>query len=341
VLDHSFNAQTTDNEFVTVYRKAVSWMTKVSAFSLFHNPLRPLMQWYLRREMDKYIIKVIKDRYASGQSSSTSKRGKPAIDLALDEYRARQQEGTGAKMRNEPDATFMKFVADQLKTFIVAGHETTSSASSYIYYLLSLNPEKLVKLRDELDQVLGPAEGTPDLVKSQPHLLNQLPYTAAVIKETLRMFPLATGIRSGAGPITLDGREYPTKGLSVWICNYALMHRADLFPSPDEFIPERFLPAPDNWQEVHKDAYRPFERGPRSCFGQELAMLELKLIIAMTVRNFDMVDAYKEWDTRLGRAKPGETLGGKRGAFGYRGYMVQTVGGYPSDGMPVKVQKRT
>lgn len=105
----------------------------------------------------------------------------------------------------------------------------------------------------------------------------------------------------------------------LWINVHTIHRRADLFPSPDDFIPERFLPAPHNWPaqtQIPKNAFRLFEKGPRACIGQEFAMLELKIILALTLRDFDVEECYEEWDRRLGREEPGQMLGGKRGAFG-------------------------
>jgi cytochrome P450 len=121
-------------------------------------------------------------------------------------------------------------------------------------------------------------------------------------------------------PIIFNGVSYPTMNEMVWIQTHSLHRRPDLFPSPDEFIPERFLPAPNNFQEIPKDAWRPFEKGPRACLGQELAMLEIKIALALTLRDFDIEDGYEDWDRKLGREKPGETLGGKRGMFGEKSF---------------------
>ena len=96
----------------------------------------------------------------------------------------------------------------------------------------------------------------------------------------------------------------------MWAHTHGLQHRPDPFPSPDEFIPERFLPAPNNFQEIPKDAWRPFEKGPRACLGQELAMLEMKIVLALTLREFDVESGYEERDRKLGRVKPGDTLDG-------------------------------
>jgi cytochrome P450 len=96
----------------------------------------------------------------------------------------------------------------------------------------------------------------------------------------------------------------------IWVNVHTIHRRADLFPNPDEFIPERFLE-----QEIPKDAWRQFEKGPRSCIGQELALLEMKIILALMIRDFEMRAAYEEWDRMMGREKPGEMLSGRRGCL--------------------------
>jgi cytochrome P450 len=132
--------------------------------------------------------------------------------------------------------------------------------------------------------------------------------------ETLRLFPVALTTRSGSRNISItmpDGTVYPTANFMIWVNIHTIHRRPDLFPSPDEFIPERFLE-----QEIPKDAWRPFEKGPRSCIGQELALLEMKTVLALTIRDFEVRSAYEEWDRKMGREKPGEMLDGRRGMFG-------------------------
>lgn len=119
--------------------------------------------------------------------------------------------------------------------------------------------------------------------------------------------------------IVVDGVSYPTVGKMVWINLHTIHRRADLFPEPDSFIPERFLTGNDMWApqvDIKKDSWRPFEKGPRGCIGQELAMLEMKIILVMTSRDFDVKINYAEWERKIGRANPGDDLGGKRTMFG-------------------------
>ena len=88
------------------------------------------------------------------------------------------------------DISFKKVIMSQVKLFLFSGHDTTSSSVCYIFYILATNPPVLARIRDEHALVLGPdASQTASLVASDPFLLNQLPYTLAVIKETLRMYP--------------------------------------------------------------------------------------------------------------------------------------------------------
>jgi cytochrome P450 len=102
------------------------------------------------------------------------------------------------------------------------------------------------------------------------------------------------------------------------------MHRRpDLFPSPDSFLPQRFL----NESAIPKDAFRPFEKGPRNCIGQELAMIELKIILLLTVREFDFEVCYGDGP------KMEEEFGG-------RAYQMLKFSPKPNEGLPVRVTVR-
>jgi cytochrome P450 len=115
------------------------------------------------------------------------------------------------------------------------------------------------------------------------------------------------------------------------------MHRdPEIYPRPREFIPERWLPdrRPSGFPEVPTNAFRAFEKGPRSCIGKELALLEMRIMAVLLLRRFDFSLAYEELDRRLDRKTPvTHDLP--------RCYTVLIGTGTPCDGMPVFVEERS
>jgi cytochrome P450 len=319
VLDYDLNSQMEENELVEAFRHQISWTPSAVATNPFVglNPLRPFMHKYYERKMNNYLEKIIDDRYSNAERDSSKSRRKPAIDLALDEYTLQQEEEHVAKSAQGMDKAFKAVAIDQMKTFLFAGHDTSSSTIAYVYLLLSQNPDKLAKARAELDSVFGTdSSQTGELIKQNPNLANNVPYILSIIKETLRLFPPALTVREGKGTITYEGIPYNIDGYQVIVLSHFLHRDPAFFPDPESFIPERWLPAPDNFQEIPKDVWRPFEKGPRDCIGQQLAVLEMKIILSMTLRDFDFKEDYVAWDTMLGREKPGDILDGRRGMFG-------------------------
>ncbi|KAB8298217.1 hypothetical protein EYC80_001956 [Monilinia laxa] len=234
---------------------------------------------------------------------------------------------------------FRTIATRNIRLLLFAGHDSTGSAISWSYYLLSKNPSALNKLIQEHDSVFGSdIKAVPELVKENPNLLNHLPYTAAVIKETLRLFPPASSIRQGMKGVDLvdeEGNLYPTENCMVYMLHLPIQHDPKYWHRAREFLPERWLA--QQGDEIYcdvKGAWRPFEVGPRNCIGQALVMLELKIILAMVVRELEVQDAYKEWDTIFGDKK------GMKEVDGERAYQVDGGAAHPADGFPCRVAFR-
>lgn len=163
-------------------------------------------------------------------------------------------------------------VRDEVMTVLLAGHETTSNALSWVAYLLTLHPEVEERLHDEVDTVLG---GRPPQMADIPRLR----YTDWVFSETMRLYPpvwmigrrsLAPDTLPVGGPIPDDAQF----GISPWV-----LHRHPrYFPDPERFDPERFSPEVARSRPVH--AYVPFGAGERACIGQAFARMEAVLILA-------------------------------------------------------------
>ena len=343
VLDVSLNGQSSEHVVVTSLRNLVALVPKYNDINPFriYNPLRPLIARRNHLRMDAYLENVLDERLAMGQESSTdapraSKRSKPVIDLAIDGIHQ-------AFASSDPQAMairkFKKSAITHIKSFLFAGHDTTSSTICYIFYMLFKHPEIRARVCAEYDEVLGTDHASAATkLKEEPHLLAKLSYSTAIIKETLRLFPAASSARMGEPGffITLsDGTKLPTEGFMVWVAAHGIHRRPDLWPRAEEFIPERWLvPEGDPLYPV-KGAWRAFEYGPRNCIGQELAMLETKLIMALTLREFEIVPAYDEWE----QAGKGST-NAVRHLFGERAYQVLVATAKPAEGMPVKVRTR-
>ncbi len=92
-----------------------------------------------------------------------------------------------------------------------------------------------------------------------------------------------------------NGKAWPTYGFACFINNHAMMRRSDLFKDPMDFIPERYLTnEPTDSYFVPKDAWRVFEKGPRNCIGEALALIQVKVAVVMTIRTFDFQEVYPE-----------------------------------------------
>ena len=319
----------------------MSWLSLGNELNLFKrwNPARPVVQWYNSYVMD-YFLDIELDKYFK-PSPGTAMDPKQAemsrksiIGLSVADYRKGKDPGRPDKM---VDKAFREFTKTQIRTFLFAGHDTTSSSMCYVYYLLSRNPSTLEKLRAEHNTVFGEDPARAEFILSaQPQLINQVPYTAGVIKEALRLFPPSSSMREGSADFSIvgtDGMKYPTEGTLIWVMHQALHRNPTYWIRPDEFLPQRWLVGPEHELHPVKDAWRPFEFGPRNCLGQELAMLELKAVLILTCREFDILAAYDEWDLRYPKKGP-KTVNGDRL------YQIERVGAHPADGFPCKVQLR-
>lgn len=163
---------------------------------------------------------------------------------------------------------------DQLITFIAAGHETTSRALTWLFYLLSQDQTALSRLEEEVDQldILRPVKDWPDL----------LPWTRACFEEAMRLYPPAPFLsRQLKHDETLGGHELP-KDTIVFGNLWTLHRHRQLWDNPDAFIPDRFLP--ENRKKIGRFQYLPFGLGPHVCIGARFALLEGIVLAALTAR---------------------------------------------------------
>ena len=166
-------------------------------------------------------------------------------------------------------------VADNLLTFITAGHETTALALTWTFYLLGLHPHIEARVVAEIDRVTGGAPLTADHAGA-------LGYTGQVLQEAMRLYPPAPVIVRAATRDVVIGAQPVARGTAVYVPVYALHRHAKLWDEPDRFDPDRF--AAGAAKARHRYQYIPFGAGPRICIGMGFAMLEATLILATLLR---------------------------------------------------------
>jgi cytochrome P450 len=200
-----------------------------------------------------------------------ARRADPGKTDLLGRLVAALDEQTGAKLTPQE-------VRDEVLTIFVAGHETTASAMTFAWYVLSQHPAWEARLHAELDAVLGgraPTEAD----------LPRLGLTRRIIEETLRLYPSAPGLsaRVAQAADEIAGVRIP-KGSTILVSTWVLHRHRLLWDDPERFDPDRFLPERSAGRP--RFAYLPFGGGPRVCIGQGMAMTEATLILATLAQRF-------------------------------------------------------
>jgi cytochrome P450 len=168
---------------------------------------------------------------------------------------------------------------DEVVTFLVAGHETTAVTLSWTWHLLAQHADVERRLHTEVDAVL---EGRMPTLADLP----ELRYTRMVLEESMRLYPPVWGTMRQAYADDVVGGQLVRKDETVTVSPWLTHRHPDLWERPEEFDPERFTPERSAARPEY--AYFPFGGGPRRCIGNQFAMMEAQLILAMTVQAFSL-----------------------------------------------------
>jgi len=218
-----------------------------------------------------------------------------ADGILLDYIKKRRQEAPGHDLLQIlMDARYSdghgmsdELVLSESMQLLVAGHETSSNALSWLLYLLSLRPDCLDRVRQEFDSVLG---GAPLTFSDVP----KLEFAAQIIQEALRLYPPFWMVDRMALSDDQAGDLAIPRGSTVVVFVYGVHHSRQYWPNPESFDPERFSKANEKLHRAF--AYLPFGAGPRGCIGGNYATLQILMILRDLLRRYDL------------RLAPGQTI---------------------------------
>ncbi len=222
-----------------------------------------------KEALDSLVDRIIAERRAAAD---------PGRDL-LGMLMSAADAETGERMSD-------KQLRDELLTLVLAGHETTANALSFLFYLLSTHPDVGRRVAAEADEVLGGR--APTLAD-----LKRLDYTTMVIEETMRLYPPAWVLERQAIADDVVGDFVIPKGTVVGISPFMIHRNARLWDNPEGFDPERFSKARSEGRGKYH--YLPFGGGPRFCIGNAFAQMEMQVIVPMVLARarLDLVPGFR------------------------------------------------
>nr|ACZ97413.1 cytochrome P450 CYP4G47 [Zygaena filipendulae] len=185
-------------------------------------------------------------------------------------------------------------IKEQVDTIMFEGHDTTAAGSSFFLSMMGIHQDIQDKVIEELDLIFGDSDRPATFQDTL-----EMKYLERCLMETLRMFPpvpiIARDIKRDI--ILPSNNKIVPAGATIVIGTYKLHRRPDVYPNPDKFNPDNFLP--EKSANRHYYAFVPFSAGPRSCVGRKYAMLKLKIILSTILRNFRVHSDLKEEDFKL------------------------------------------
>ena len=202
--------------------------------------------------------------------SLASRNGRDLLSL----YLSRQDKENGGILSD-------KYLRDVVLNFMIAGRDTTAQALSWSFFLLSSNTEEQAKVQAEIDKVLGPQ--FPEKGHIDYAALQEMRYLEATCMEVLRLYPsVPKEAKHAFGPDVLPDGTIIRGGEIVSFAPYVMGRDPTLWEEPLCFRPERFF----NTNKPSPFVFTAFQAGPRVCLGQNMAILEMKCVLARVLKEF-------------------------------------------------------
>ncbi|KAF4834954.1 putative sterigmatocystin biosynthesis P450 monooxygenase stcS [Colletotrichum tropicale] len=294
IFNFPLNAQTDGSQDLNDLRELMAFAESQSDPAVMLNPFARLKIWWRRKKISKQLdismTRKIRERFVAlpqDEIISSRRSAQSILDLMLREHLPTPSEASkerpNARNLSEIDEAV---ILSNIKNLLVGGHGTTTDTICFSFMLLSEAPAVVETMLQEHRDILGSDfDSIVSSIANNPEKLQTLPYTEAVIKEILRLFPIGFTVRQAAPQATVshNGETFPIdNGLMVCMNGHDLHYNPQFFPNPSEFSPERWLGP----KEIPRSQFRTFGRGLRSCMGENLAMNELKIIFSLILVDF-------------------------------------------------------
>ena len=280
-------------DMARAFEQGLDFYSRDYALQTMRGPGTPFRRMQrARRHLDRVVFAEIRRRRETGV------RGDDLLSLLLDVH-----DEDGAHLDDQ-------HIRDEVMTLLFAGHDTTTSTLTFLFYELDRHPHEREVLAEEIERVLGDRAPEPGDLGG-----GALPRLEMALDETLRKYPPAwVGPRLSVDPFTFSGREVPGRvpvNYSSWVSH----HLPHVYPEPDAFRPERFTA--EAKAALPKGAYVPFGGGSRTCIGMRFGQVEIRALATLLLQRFTI------------EVEPGYVL---------RTRQMPTIG--PRDGLPVTLRPR-
>ncbi|GFR43972.1 hypothetical protein Agub_g5116 [Astrephomene gubernaculifera] len=298
VFNYDFNSLTSDSPIIQAVYTALK-ETETRATDLLPLWKFPALAWLIPRQRKALeAVELIRRT-----TNDLIRKCKEMVDE--EERRAASAAAeSGQDYMNASDPSVLRFLIaareevdslqlrDDLLSMLVAGHETTGSALTWTLYLLVNNPDKMTKAVAEIDSVLG-SRPAPSMAQ-----YGQLRYLMRCVNESMRLYPHPPVLlRRAMVPDELPGGFQVPVGQDVMISVYNIHHSPAVWEDPESFIPERFGPldGPVPNEQNTDFRYIPFSGGPRKCIGDQFALMEAVVALAVLLKqfSFEMVPGHQ------------------------------------------------
>ncbi|CAH8311515.1 unnamed protein product [Eruca vesicaria subsp. sativa] len=268
--------------------------------AIFFRHIKPEMVWKMQRFIgvgDELKMKVAHSTFDRVCSKCiTSKRdeitrGVISIDSSSSKdllMSYMHVDSTKYKLLNASDD---KFLRDMILSFMLAGRDSTGSALTWFFWLLSKYPHAMTKIRQEINAKLSPrTKNDSDFDSFIPQELNKLVYLHGALCEALRLYPpVPFQHKSPTKPDVLPSGHKVDARSKVVFCLYSLGRIKSVWgEDASEFKPERWISESGMLIHVPSSKFLTFNAGPRTCLGKEVAMTQMKIVAVKIIQNYEI-----------------------------------------------------